>query len=71
MDLLFGHYYLLRGENRRKLELADLSLLDYPPSEGPTLYSCLVSLLQDGKINKIARKEFIGLLRYKNPLLYI
>jgi hypothetical protein len=31
VDLLFGHYYLLRGENRRKLELADLSLLDYPP----------------------------------------
>ncbi|KAM4067427.1 centromere DNA-binding protein complex CBF3 subunit [Hirsutella rhossiliensis] len=24
------------GENRRKMELADLSLLDYPPSEGPT-----------------------------------
>ncbi|KAM4067976.1 centromere DNA-binding protein complex CBF3 subunit [Hirsutella rhossiliensis] len=36
VDLLFGHYYLLRGENRRKMELADLSLLDYPPSEGPT-----------------------------------
>ncbi|KAK4096598.1 hypothetical protein N658DRAFT_435769, partial [Parathielavia hyrcaniae] len=29
VDLLFGHYYLLRGENRRKMELADLSLLDY------------------------------------------
>lgn len=45
VDLLFGHYYLLRGENRRKIELADLSLLDYPPSEGPTPYSCLISLL--------------------------
>ncbi|KAM4062021.1 centromere DNA-binding protein complex CBF3 subunit [Hirsutella rhossiliensis] len=41
VDLLFGHYYLLRGENRRKMELADLSLLDYPPSEGPTPCSCL------------------------------
>ena len=45
VDLLFGHYYLLRGENRRKMELADLSLLDYPPSKGPTLYGCLISLL--------------------------
>ena len=45
MDLLFGHYYLLRGENRRKIELADLSLLNYPSSEGPTPYGCLVSLL--------------------------
>ncbi|XP_044714726.1 PIF1-like helicase domain-containing protein [Hirsutella rhossiliensis] len=41
VDLLFGHYYLLRGENRRKMELADLSLLDYPPSEGPTACGCL------------------------------
>jgi hypothetical protein len=68
VDLLFGDYYLLRGENCRKIELADLSLLDYPPSEGPTPCGCLVSLLQDGKINKTARKEFIGSLRYKDPL---
>jgi hypothetical protein len=68
VDLLFGHYYLLRGENRRKMELADLSLLDYPPSKGPTPCSCLVSLLQDGKINQTAKKEFIGALRHKDPL---
>ena len=68
VDLLFGHYYLLRGENRRKMELADLSLLDYPQSEGPTLCGCLVSLLQDGKLNKTARKEFMGALRHKDPL---
>jgi hypothetical protein len=68
VDLLFGYYYLLRGENRRKMELADLSLLDYPPSEGPTPCGCLVSLLQDGKLNKTARKEFMGSLRHKDPL---
>ena len=68
VDLLFGHYYLLRGENRRKMELADLSLLDYPPSEGPTLCGCLVSLLRDGKMNQTARKEFMGSLRHKDPL---
>lgn len=69
IDLLFGHYYLLRGESRRKIELADLSLLDYPASEGPTPCSCLVSLLQDGKLNKTARKEFMGALRHRDPLL--
>ena len=69
VDLLFGHYYLLRGENRRKMELADLSLLDYPPIEGPTQCGCLVSLLQDGKTNKTAKKEFMGSLRHKDPLL--
>jgi hypothetical protein len=67
VDLLFGHYYLLRGENRGKMELADLSLLDYLPSEGPTLCGCLVSLLQDGKLNKTARKEFMGAFRHKDP----
>jgi hypothetical protein len=69
VDLLFGHYYLLRGENRRKMELADLSLLDYPASEGPTPCGCLVTLLRDGKMNKTARKEFMGSLRHKDPLL--
>ena len=68
INLLFGHYYLLRRENRRKIKLADLSFLNYPPTEGPTQYGCLVSLLQDSKINKTARKEFMGSLRYKNPL---
>jgi hypothetical protein len=68
VDLLFGHYYFLRGENRRKIELADLSLLDYPPSKGPIPCGCLVSLLQDGKLNKTARKEFMGALRHKDPL---
>jgi len=52
------------------MELADLSLLDYPSTEGPTQYGYLVSLLQDGKINKTAKKEFMGSLRHKNPLLY-
>ncbi|KAK3906347.1 hypothetical protein C8A05DRAFT_29789 [Staphylotrichum tortipilum] len=69
VDLLFGHYYLLRGENRRKLELADLSLLDYPREEGPTLCGCLVLLLKDGKMNKTGKKEFMGSLRHKDPLL--
>jgi hypothetical protein len=50
------------------MELADLSLLDYPPSEGPTPCGCLVSLLRDGKLNKTARKEFMGALRHKDPL---
>ncbi|KAL9573972.1 hypothetical protein ACKAV7_001916 [Fusarium commune] len=70
VDLLFGHYYLLQGENRRKIELADLSLLDYPSSEGPTPCGCLITLLQDGKLNKTAKKEFIGALRHKDPLFY-
>ncbi|PNP73226.1 hypothetical protein FNYG_13437 [Fusarium nygamai] len=47
VNLLFSHYYLLQGENRRKIELTDLSLLNYLSSEGPTPYSCLITLLRD------------------------
>jgi hypothetical protein len=68
-DLLLGYYYLLCGENRQKMELADLFLLDYPAAEGLITCSCLVSLLQDSKINKTACKEFMGTLSHKNPLL--
>ncbi|KNB18705.1 hypothetical protein FOXG_16147 [Fusarium oxysporum f. sp. lycopersici 4287] len=50
------------------MELADLSLLDYPSSEGPSPCGCLVTLLQDGKLNKTAKKEFMGALRHKDPL---
>jgi len=50
------------------MELADLSLLDYPPVEGPTPCRCLVSLLQDGKMNQTARKEFMGAIHHKDPL---
>ena len=53
IDLLFGHYYLLYSKNCCKIELADLSLLDYPLSKGLTDCGCLVSLLQDGKLNKM------------------
>ena len=49
------------------MELADLSLLDYPASEGPTQCGCLVSLLLNGKLNKTAKKEFMGALRHKDP----
>lgn len=51
------------------MELADLSLLDYPITEGPTTCGYLISLLQDGKMNKTARKEFMDALRHKDPLL--
>jgi hypothetical protein len=29
-----------------------------------------VSLLQDGKMNQTARKEFMGAVRHKDPLFY-
>ena len=45
VDLLFSYYYLLYKENKRKIELMDLSLLEYPPTEGLTPCHYLVTLL--------------------------
>jgi hypothetical protein len=69
LDVLMGHFYVLRGENRREGELADLALLTYPPTEGPTPCQAVVFTISKGKTNKSGKKQFMGALRHKNPLL--
>jgi hypothetical protein len=69
LDVLMGHFYVLRGENRREGELADLALLTYPPMEGPTPCQAIVFTISRGKTNKSGKKQFMGALRHKDPLL--
>jgi hypothetical protein len=69
LDVLMGHFYVLRGENRREGELADLALLTYPPTEGPTPCQAVVFTISRGKTNKSGKKQFMGALRHKDPLL--
>ena len=69
--MLAGHHLVLRGESRRLMELADCSLLEYPPEEGATPCLALVCLLSNGKTNKTGRQEYIGAFRHKDPLLCI
>lgn len=69
LDALMGHFYVLRGENRREAELADLALLTYPSSEGPTPCQAVVFTISRGKTNKSGKKQFMGALRHKDPLL--
>jgi hypothetical protein len=67
--VLFGHYLVLRGENRRIAELADLAVLQYPLTEGPTACFAIVLQITAGKTNKSGSAEYIGAMRHKNPLL--
>jgi hypothetical protein len=69
VDLLFGHYYLLRGENRRNLDISHLAVIQYPSDEGPTPCDCLVLTIREGKLNKVGNIEHMGSFRHKNPLL--
>jgi len=69
LDVLAGHFFVLRGENRRKLELPDMSLLEYPREEGPTPCFALVFLLSNGKMNKTGKTQYMGAMRHRGPLL--
>jgi hypothetical protein len=51
------------------MELADLCLLQYNKEIGPTPCYTVIAILSNGKTNKNGRKQFIGTIRYKDPLL--
>ncbi len=68
VDFLMGHMLLLRGENRRTMQLADCFPLPLK-NEGPTPCSAYVCVLDNGKMNSAGRIEYAGVARHKNPLL--
>jgi hypothetical protein len=68
VDFLLSHNMLLRGESRRKLELADLFtiLLSH---EGPTPCWPMIMIMNNGKSNPFGRLEYMGVMRHRDPLL--
>lgn len=71
LDILLGHYLLLRGENRRAAELCDLSPLLLPKTEGPSPCEAVVLTISNGKTNRFGRKQFMGSIRNRNPLFCV
>lgn len=67
-DLLLAHTLLLRGEVRRKVQMADLFTLTLD-NEGPTPCHAMVVLIDNGKTNQDGRREYGTAVRHKNPLL--
>lgn len=68
LDFLMGHMMLLRGENRRTMQLPDLFPLPLQ-NEGPTACTAQICILDNGKMNKSGRIEYGGVVRHKNVLL--
>ncbi|KAK9233688.1 hypothetical protein V1525DRAFT_392259, partial [Lipomyces kononenkoae] len=68
LDFLLGNYMLLRGNNRRNIELADLYLLPYE-NEGPTKCNVLVILLSNGKTNQHGRVDHAGAMRNQEVMI--
>ena len=62
---LLSHFGLLRGENARDLELADMfsQVLD---GEGYSECVALVLLIQHGKTNNFGKLQHVGFMRNKN-----
>ncbi|KAK9327707.1 hypothetical protein V1520DRAFT_30296 [Lipomyces starkeyi] len=69
LDFLLGNYMLLRGNNRREIELADLYLLSVE-NEGPTTCKVLVILLCNGKTNLHGRVDPAGAMRNQEVLVW-
>lgn len=69
MDILLGHHLVLRGESRRRMDLADLSSVEMPSQEGPQPCRALIVLLSNGKTNKTGRQDYMGSMRHRDPLL--
>ena len=51
------------------LELANYSLYKLLEREGPSTCLATIFLIGGGKTNKTSNKEYIGALRYKDPIL--
>ena len=60
LDVLWGHFFVLRGQTRRRAELADLCHLALPATEGPSDCDAVVLKMTRGKTNTYGRSHFMG-----------
>ena len=50
-------------------ELADLTVIQYPPKEGPTPCFTVVLQITASKVNQTGRAQYMGAMQHKDPLL--
>lgn len=65
MAFLFHHMLLLRGEDTRALEFADIFTLNFD-NEGPTECPALVLQFDGGKTNQNHLKQYAATIRHEN-----
>jgi hypothetical protein len=68
VDLLFGHYLLTRGGDRRAAEISDLFTFEFA-GEGSTRCMPLIFTTRAGKQNQHGRLETAGAYRNRKPLI--
>jgi hypothetical protein len=68
LDVLWGHFFVLRGQTRRRAELADLCHLALPATEGPSDCDAVVLKMTRGKTNAYGKSHFMGAMVGPSPL---
>ena len=68
-DFLINYYFLLRDNNRRKLKLADLNVIDFFNKD---LQPCKIwiYIFNNKKTNLTGKKQYIDIIRYKDIKIY-
>jgi hypothetical protein len=57
---------MLRGVDRRQIELSELSVQEWPQSEGPSACYVLVVQSTKSKTNRTGDKYYMGAMRHKD-----
>jgi hypothetical protein len=66
LDFLMGHFFLVRGEQRRLAELADMFILHLPTESLSQECWCWIFVFDNGKTNSSGKKQYLGTLRNKD-----
>ena len=69
LDFLMGHYFLVRGDQRRRAELADMFILHLPNESATQQCMCWIFVFDNGKTNSTGRKQYLGSIRHRDPLV--
>ena len=66
LDFLVGHFFLVRGEQRRMAELADMFVMQLPTESTSQECWCWVMVFDNGKTNSSGKKQYLGALRNRD-----
>jgi len=66
LDFLVGHFFLVRGEQRRVAELADMFVMQLPTESASQECWCWVIVFDNGKTNSSGKKQYLGALRNRD-----
>ncbi|KAN0087238.1 Transcriptional activator of glycolytic enzymes domain containing protein [Elaphomyces granulatus] len=66
LDFLVGHFFLVRGEQRRVAELADMFVMQLPSESTSQECWCWVIVFDNGKTNSSGKKQYLGALRNRD-----